>query len=143
MPDIDLDTIKNRAKEAMEEFHPRAVLASLNDIDTLIADLKAARTENEAIAAWQCPFLPSTRGLTNDECGHQFCNIERERDQFRAEWSKMTDYYHKAEELNLKVEKERDQAREALRKALGWIPDNSVIKELSAMGLGGTDDQET
>ena len=40
MPDIDLDAIKKRAQEAREEFHPQAVLASLNDIDALIAEVE-------------------------------------------------------------------------------------------------------
>lgn len=58
--------------------HPPTITRDvcINAIRQLLRERDEARKENEALAAWQCPFQDGEKGLTSDERGNQYCMME-------------------------------------------------------------------
>lgn len=84
--------------EPTGERHPRISDLVLRRLVQQLAFALEERLRNEAarwiskliqekndLAAWQCPFHDGKTGLTSDEHGHQYRNMERERDEARAD----------------------------------------------------------
>jgi len=60
------------------------IAASRTDVVALVAEVRRLNAENFQLASWQCVRLDGS-GLTGDDHGHQYCQLDKEVRRLREE----------------------------------------------------------
>ena len=119
------ETAQERAARAGREYDRRHAINLANVVDRLNAEILAAKQnhtdaieaalareaallkEGSALSAWQCIFADGRTGLSSDEHGHQFCQMQRRAEAAESREAALRDalaFYAPSEAAGIKFQ---------------------------------------